>query len=75
VETAVWLTTSPSRIEHMVPRKCSFDGCDKPFLAKGYCSAHYCLKYSPATGDFALQLARQAVGALVMRLNVTKSDL
>jgi hypothetical protein len=34
-----------------------------------------CLKYSPASGDFALQLARQAVGALVMRLNGTKSDL
>jgi hypothetical protein len=25
----------------MFPRLCSFDGCDKPFLAKGYCSAHY----------------------------------
>ena len=25
----------------MFPRKCSFDGCDKPFLAKSLCSAHY----------------------------------
>lgn len=25
----------------MFARKCSFDGCDKPFLAKGHCSAHY----------------------------------
>jgi hypothetical protein len=41
VETAACLTISPSRIEHMFPRECSFDGCDKPFLAKGYCSAHY----------------------------------
>jgi hypothetical protein len=30
-----------STIERMFPRRCSFDGCDKPFLAKGYCSAHY----------------------------------
>jgi hypothetical protein len=25
----------------MFPKQCSFDGCEKPFLAKGYCSAHY----------------------------------
>jgi hypothetical protein len=25
----------------MFPRQCSFGGCDKPLLAKGYCSAHY----------------------------------
>jgi hypothetical protein len=25
----------------MFPRRCSFGGCDKPLLAKGYCSAHY----------------------------------
>jgi hypothetical protein len=30
-----------STIERMFPRRCSFDGCDKPFLAKGYCSALY----------------------------------
>jgi hypothetical protein len=28
-------------LERMFPRKCSFDGCDRPFLAKGACSAHY----------------------------------
>lgn len=25
----------------MFPRECSYIGCDNPFLAKGYCSAHY----------------------------------
>ena len=41
METAAYPTTGSNRIEHMFPRTCSFDGCDKPFLAKGYCSAHY----------------------------------
>jgi len=25
----------------MFTRRCGFEGCDKPLLAKGYCSAHY----------------------------------
>jgi HNH endonuclease len=29
------------RIELMFDRMCAFEGCRKPFLAKGYCSAHY----------------------------------
>ena len=32
-----------------------------------------CPKYSPASGNFALQLAQLVVGALDMRLNGTKS--
>jgi hypothetical protein len=31
----------PRRIERMFGRTCTFKGCDKPLLAKGYCSAHY----------------------------------
>jgi hypothetical protein len=34
----------------MSGRTCTFEGCGKPFLAKGYCSAHYrqARKGSPA---------------------------
>ena len=41
METAAHLSAIATRIEHMFPRTCSFDGCNNPWLAKGYCSAHY----------------------------------
>jgi hypothetical protein len=41
VEADAHLSARAARIEHMFPRTCSFDGRNNPWLAKGYCSAHY----------------------------------
>ena len=41
METAAHLSVRATRIEQMFPRMCSFDGRNNPWLAKGYCSAHY----------------------------------